>query len=495
MFKGLKSRVAVLLFILLSLAMCTITVVILSLWKKDLLTREIKYVSEIVVNIGSYRATGENELLAFESFENQFSRESVKICHYRGKVDNEPVKKFVGDQGLKFVTNQLNSVSQSNKTVRVNINGDLKKLHILTYPVFEFDNKRIVIAVIDLGALYQGISRNTFIIFVYILINAIALSVVGFFRMVKHIIKPIDTLVDVTDSYMLSGEWMQTGPSGANEFSRLSLALSSMLKKIDQDKAQLSDMIKSLEKVNHELKQSQQQMVRAEKIAAMGRLSAGLAHEIGNPLSIISGYLELLEDESLSSHDKKEFVGRAIKELDRINGMIKQLMNCSRSSSEDKQAVSAKNVCDEVVTVLKSHKPARQYLISTQYEADNDIVSISSNDLYQVLINGLLNSIDALKEREFENEHGRIDISTTNVTQENGQKLVQIEIKDNGVGVKKADIESVFDPFFTTKEVGKGTGLGLAVSYAIVENAGGKMNIICDKTGETRLIISLPNRD
>ncbi len=112
------------------------------------------------------------------------------------------------------------------------------------------------------------------------------------------------------------------------------MALNTMLMRIESDKKALNDSIASLEQTNEELIRTQKEMVRAEKLASVGRLSAGLAHEIGNPIGIVQGYIELLQQDGVSAEEKVQFAERALSELDRINRLIRQLLNYAGSSPE-----------------------------------------------------------------------------------------------------------------------------------------------------------------
>ncbi len=441
----------------------------------------------------SYSIDEDNNENEFQLLKEMAGQQGVKICQYKNRDDDESVREAAGEKGLTLTQKQFKEKQIAGTTGKIpEMIG--KPVYVLAVPVSTRSGVDTVITcVIDLRYLYGYLHETARVVYVYILINAIVLSIIGFFRLVKVVVKPIDQLVYMTDKYMMSGEWPISPEIRSNEFGRLSFAMSSMLNKIDYDKQKMSEMISSLEKANNELKYSQQQMVRAEKMTAMGRLSAGLAHEIGNPLSIISGYLELLSDENLPVEDRRAFLLRATKELDRINKMIRQLLDCSRNEKDDGELVSAGQVCEEVIDIFLTHKPAKNIEITTDFYKERDNVRIGKNNLYQVILNCLFNSIDALKDKADKGKGGYVAIKTRLISNEDRNNFIEITIQDNGTGIDPEHLENVFDPFFTTKEVGEGTGLGLSVSYALIENAGGQMNIKSNKGEGTTVSITLPS--
>jgi C4-dicarboxylate-specific signal transduction histidine kinase len=276
-----------------------------------------------------------------------------------------------------------------------------------------------------------------------------------------------------------------------NEFGKLSFALNSMLARINEDNQKLKQNIQSLEQANNQLVESQKKIVRAEKMGAVGRLSAGLAHEIGNPIGIVQGYLELLGDVELTPEERQQFSARAVKELERVNKMVRQLLDFSRTSSESENFVSIGKVCRDVVGMIRSQKTFSDLELVVDTYSGNDTVRIGYDELYQVLINCWFNSIDAIEDRG-NGFAGRISISSSIRQSSSNPPFMEIQITDNGTGIPKDHLASVFDPFYTTKDVGKGTGLGLSISYSIIEAAGGVMEIESVHGEGTNILISLP---
>jgi signal transduction histidine kinase len=226
-------------------------------------------------------------------------------------------------------------------------------------------------------------------------------------------------------------------------------------------------------------------------MSAVGKLSAGLAHEVGNPIGIVQGYLELLENDDLTVEERHQFSGRAVKELERVNKMVRQLLDFSRTSSEDNAFVSVGQVCRDAGGVLKSQKISSGIEFTITIYDGEDTAGIGYDDLYQVLLNCSFNAIDAIQERG-SGFVGKISILSSLTELNSNPPYMEIQIIDNGIGIPEKELTSVFDPFFTTKDVGKGTGLGLSISYGIIEAVGGFMEIESMYGKGTKVMISLP---
>ena len=264
-----------------------------------------------------------------------------------------------------------------------------------------------------------------------------------------------------------------------------------MLHRIDDDRQKLRDTVDSLEKANQQLHATQQKMVQTEKMAATGRLAAGLAHEIGNPLGIVQGYIELLGQSGLTKEEQKQFSSRSLQELGRINRLIHQLLNFSSIRTDDSGNTEIHPLLHELIDMLQAQKELAGLEFKLHLDAECDRVTANSESLHQVFLNCLLNAIDAIKECD-DTHKGKICLTTVNTTSDEGRQFMQITIQDNGIGIKDTDRDSLFDPFFTTKEPGKGTGLGLSVSYALVEGVSGHMQIKGKEDQGATVYILLP---
>lgn len=362
-------------------------------------------------------------------------------------------------------------------------------------PVFRDDVLMGSLAVAhSLTPLYESLRQGGTTALVYLVINVIMLGVVGFFRMAKLIARPIERLVHLAEEYKETDALLFAAGDSGNEFDRLALSLNGMLSRIESDRKALQATVDQLSEANEQLRQNQQEMIRTEKLASVGRLAAGLAHEIGNPLGVIQGYLGLLGQVEGSEAEKQEYLARAEGELQRINALVRRLLDFARTPQGERELFSVHSLLEEVVTMIRVRSGMENIKIDCAIEAETDTVYADPDQLKQVLVNCLLNSADAVTAAHHRSG-GAITLSTDQCTQqaEEGQsEFLRVRIRDNGVGIAEQDLALVFDPFFTTKEPGKGTGLGLSVSRTIVESMGGKIEMESEEGQGSVVSILLP---
>jgi len=349
-------------------------------------------------------------------------------------------------------------------------------------------------AVTSLKPIYAAMRQKQKAILAYLLINILLLGTVGFFRLVKSTIKPVEHLVRLSENFDDQHDFHLFPDRPGSEYGQLALALNRMLKRIDQDRLRLRQTVASLEAANTRLKQTQQDMIRAEKLAAVGRLSAGLAHEIGNPIGIIQGYLELLQRETMSLEERRQFSQRAIGELNRINQLIRQLLDFARTSPSGTQKILVNRLLEDIVDLFMKRSKMENIRFLLNLDAKNDQILANEEGVRQVLLNCLLNGVDAITDKG-PSADGTIEIITRDASRDNQSPSLAIIIRDNGVGIDPAHLNNIFDPFFTTKEPGRGTGLGLSVSNSIIEAAGGKIEVHSKRDAGTEIIIHLPRAE
>lgn len=229
-----------------------------------------------------------------------------------------------------------------------------------------------------------------------------------------------------------------------------------------------------------QVKQLQQQIDQSEKLAVIGQLAAGVAHEIGNPLASISSLVQLMQrknnDEQLGEQLK------TIKEnIDRISKIVRELVDFSRPPGEDKVLLAITDVLKTAVGIVKYDKRVKNVEFVTDMDSELPMINIVPDQLLQVFVNILINALDAIE------GEGKIEVKTY---LENN--FICIDIKDNGCGMEQEVINKIFDPFFTTKSVGKGTGLGLSVSYGIIKKLNGNITVKSKLNEGSIFTIKLP---
>lgn len=214
-----------------------------------------------------------------------------------------------------------------------------------------------------------------------------------------------------------------------------------------------------------EYKRLQAQIDQSEKLAVIGQLAAGVAHEIGNPLTAISSLVQILQRRSKDEFMTEQLV--MIKEnIDRISKIVRELVDFSRPPSYETKSHDITSIIKTALGIVKYDKRVRKVNFETNLEIELPFVTVAADQLLQVFVNILLNALDAVE--------GEGTISVKSYQQE---EKVFVDITDDGCGMDETVIAKIFDPFFTTKEVGKGTGLGLSVSYGIIKKFGGEISV------------------
>lgn len=325
----------------------------------------------------------------------------------------------------------------------------------------------------------------------YVLVNAVLLAALGWFRIIKLVVRPLENLAEQADLYSAQHEFLPSSGRRRNEFGRLESSLHRMVAKLEQDREDLRKTVQSLEQANTQLENTRQEMVRAEKQASTGRLAAGIAHEIGNPLGVMQGYLELLRQEGLDPGEKKEFLDRTEQELGRVNRLIRQLLDFARPAPGNRVPVHGQQLVQQAVEMFRERgKGAITY--DAMLCAEQDLVVADPDGLRQVLVNCLLNAEDALLAGTTVGKSGRIEVFCENCPGPGGASALRVVVRDNGPGIVAEHLAEVFEPFFTTKEPGKGTGLGLSVSFSLIAGFGGEMGAASQPGEGAEIWFSLP---
>ena len=350
--------------------------------------------------------------------------------------------------------------------------------------------------VLPLERVYNALRHSQQIIFIYISINLAILTYIGIYRISKLYLLPLGRLAQRAEDYKEDDEIIFSVRKEDNELNRLSKALNSMLKRISADKEKLRSTVLSLERANLELKKAQKEIIQAEKLASVGRLSAGIAHEIGNPIGIVIGYLDLLKQEEIDLEERDEYIIRAEAEIERISTIIRQLLEVSRPSGSERMAISVHELIHDTASVLQVQPLMSNIELSLQLMAAEDTVLADSNQLRQVFLNLIINAADAIS-IEGGGTGGKLEIITaletdTESETKNPATRLKILFIDDGPGIDEESLGNIFDPFFTTKDPGKGTGLGLSVSFMIVESMGGTMAVTSESGSGTTMKVSLP---
>jgi signal transduction histidine kinase len=251
----------------------------------------------------------------------------------------------------------------------------------------------------------------------------------------------------------------------------------------------INKMANELKKRKEEFESAYKKISQLDRLMAVGRMAAGIAHEINNPLGVISNYVQiLLRNPSLSSEVKIDLM-LIEEEIHGMMGIIRGLLNFSRESEMKKSLININDVLRNTVSLLKFQFSSQSIKLLERYDDLLPFICADPNHLQQVFLNILLNSIQSMP------EGGKLQLRTTLSVGEKpkgSNGCVIVEISDTGVGIESRHLDKIFDPFFTTKGWGAGTGLGLSISYGIIKEHGGNIDVK-SRPGEGTLVrTSLP---
>jgi two-component system, NtrC family, sensor kinase len=235
------------------------------------------------------------------------------------------------------------------------------------------------------------------------------------------------------------------------------------------------------------LKQSQDTLRRADRLSSLGLLTAGLAHEIRNPLVAIRTFTQLLPERYNDAEFREGFQGLALKEVDRICGLINDLLSFARPSRPNVAEENMNDVVDGIARILETEAKEKGVEITRDFGLNLPKVWIDREQMKQVFMNLILNAIQAMR------EGGSIFISTRLISRDeagHSGQFVQVEVRDTGMGIPAENLDHIFDPFFTSKD--EGSGLGLSISHQIVQEHGGYVTVESKVGVGTTFFINLP---
>ena len=506
--RGLKSNIAINIAIILLVGMLLIGFVTMMTAQRDMVRSEIlrgnlliSSFNETLINFSAQK--NPTHPYNFKSSFDRMLYENGFICALI--IDSRKKQIYFGGSHCDFKDKLIEHTYQAAKTGEkaTRFFGTVwgvfwrqSKDAIISAPIKQ--GERIVggiSIVLPLEKVYETLRRSQKVLFIYIFINTAILTFIGLYRLSKVYLEPMYRLVKRADEYREDDGIFFAVRKEDNELNQLSKALNRMLERISGDREKLQSMVISLEKANFELKQAQNEIIRAEKLASVGRLSSGIAHEIGNPIGIIIGYLDLIKQKDIADDERIEYIIRTENEVNRINTIIRQLLDLSRPSEAGSTAVSVHEIINDISNVIKPQPMMANIKLELELAAGRDTVFADPNQLRQVFLNLILNASDAISSRK-KKSAGEIVIKSFvkpgSDSVDDLMPMLKIIYIDNGPGIPEENIANIFDPFYTTKEPGKGTGLGLSVSFMIIENFGGKIEAT-SKPGEgTTMTVSLP---
>lgn len=368
-----------------------------------------------------------------------------------------------------------------------------------------------------------GSSTKTVVLFLVALfvLDVAVVLIVGDYLLRQVVLNPIRSIQHGAEAISRDDYTQRIEVEGAKEFRRLAANVNEVAVKLIQNQKRLSDNIRSLNEVNRALTEARDELVRAEKLASAGQLAAGIAHEIGNPLGAILGYLEVVERRPTIGGDIVEDMRREARRIDRI---VKGLLDYARPRQPAPRSIEVNEVVSGALELVEAQGHFKEIELILSLGQEVPPVRADVHQLEQIMVNLLLNAAQAVDG----SDRRWIRVSTETVPFEatlpparrrddppgidyshlrrlqarregltpppltKGARVVRISVRDSGPGVPPEIGDRVFDPFFSTKETGHGTGLGLAVSARLIEAMGGTIQIDNPEGGGACFSVYLP---
>ena len=373
---------------------------------------------------------------------------------------------------------------------RLTQRSDGQRIYVSHHPLLSAGQPVAVVrSRLTLGFVDQHLESAQSLMLAYLAVNAFVLLLVGSYLLDRLIVRPLRRVAEATERVEAGVLDPIHRIDSENEVGRLSVSFNRMVEALARQRASLQENIEQLRRANQDLAEARSSMVRAERLASVGTLAAGVAHEVGNPLAAILGYTELLRDEyaggqRLEDGEGPEIVERIHGQTLRIHHIIRDLLDYARARPHpDLVCTAPEPVVRRCMALLKPQPRLRGVELTAHLPDDLPAVALDEGHLEQVLVNLLLNAADALDGRG-----GNITVDAST----DGRTWVRIDVVDDGPGMPPAVVERAFDPFYTTKEPGQGTGLGLAICDRVVSDAGGNITIDSGPGEGTRVSVRLP---
>jgi two-component system NtrC family sensor kinase len=233
-----------------------------------------------------------------------------------------------------------------------------------------------------------------------------------------------------------------------------------------------------------QLRETQEKLLQSEKLAAMGRLTSQIAHELNNPLYGIMNTLELLKTEVPPENKRRKILDMALSETERLTELLRKMLSFSKPDEEERQMTDVNQVLDEILLLVRKQLLENSVRISASLAGDLEKVYASRNQLRQVFLNMIANARDAMP-----------DGGTLTVKSMEREDTIYVEITDTGTGIHEEDLSKIFDAFFTTKDSVKDVGLGLSVCYGFIKDHGGDIQVSSKWGSGTTFTITLPKHE
>ncbi len=339
---------------------------------------------------------------------------------------------------------------------------------------------------VDLGGVRETAAayRNNIVVFTLVLLLILGTCL----SMLTHqlINVPVGNLLEQTQRVAQGDLSTRVATYPKDELGELTEAFNNMTGKLKIAQEESRDWANTLEarvaERTEKIQRMQSKLLRSEKLASLGELVAGIAHEINNPLTGVLMFATMLEEDSRLDPALKADLGTIVHETQRCAKIVRELLDFSRESVPQKKIESINLLLDKTMSLVEHHTSFHDIEVIKEYDPKLPKILIDPSQIEQVFMNILINASQAMP------TSGRLTIQTGVMEQEN---ILYTRVTDTGMGISEENLQKIFDPFFSTKG-NAGTGLGLSVSYGIIENHGGTIEVASTLGGGTSFTIKLP---
>lgn len=355
---------------------------------------------------------------------------------------------------------------------------------------------------LDLGNERARLKKSRHLFLAYFLLDFLLLLGLGYFLLNRLVVAPFQKLLHATERVTAGDYQSMVHVPSCKEIADIAESFNLMVIALQTKRHELDEHVRSLERTNRELQEAREETLRSEKMASVGLLAAGMAHEVGTPLSAIIGFAGMLRDDLKDDPERADSLRRIEDAANRIDRIVRSLLDYARPSQSERLPVNPGELIKEVFDLLQTQGALKDVEVTFQLEEYLPAVVADRHELQQVLINLLLNARDAMQGKgtvtirasvaeEAALNVRRLDAASASVIGRRrgdfssafhssfprGSRAtwVLISVSDIGSGIPPEHMAKIFDPFFTTKEPGHGTGLGLSISARIIDSFGGRI--------------------
>lgn len=355
-------------------------------------------------------------------------------------------------------------------------------------PIRDINNK--IVGILYVGTLKQpfdDLLRNSLLTFLGIALIGILLVVYVSYRLSQKIATPLKKLGEIADRISNGNYNIEFNCSGPREVEHLAYSFKEMASELQKEKKELEEWTATLEKKvqerTDEIKKIHAQLFRSEKLASLGKLAAGVAHEINNPLTGILTNASLLLEDLEKDDPSREDLEIIVKETIRCREIVKRLLDFAKQTQPQKKLININILIENIILLVRNQASFKNIIIEKFLDPSIPEIMADPDQIQQVFINIIINAAEAM------NKGGKLSIETKFIESHNS---IWISFTDTGPGIPEHLLEKIFDPFFTTKETG--TGLGLSISHGIIEQHGGTIDLESKINEGTKFIITLPTK-